>query len=53
MKNTMRDQTTIKYSKFQVNEMDWETETIVLLYKREQFIPVMLSLIEREVTLVH
>lgn len=50
MKNTMQSRTTIEYSQFQVNEMDWEA--IILLYKREQFIPVMLSLIGREVTLV-
>lgn len=44
MKDTMRSQTTIEYFQFQVDEMDWET--IILLYKREQYIPVMLSFIK-------
>lgn len=47
MKDTMRSQTTIEYSQFKVDEMDWET--VMLLFKREQYIQVMLSLIKREV----
>lgn len=43
MTNTMtyHNQT---YTKFHVDEMDWGT--IILFYKREQYIPVMLSFIK-------
>lgn len=48
MKNTvLLYQTTIEYSQFHVDEMDWEI--VILLYKREQYIQVMLSLIKRDV----
>lgn len=48
LNNTSTTQYTIEYSQFY--ETNWRIE--ILLYKRERYIPIMLSLISREVTLV-